>query len=196
MFLLLFISCQKDNDFEKAVRKAVADQMERYPESTLKDVYKNFFQDKFGPGHIIDDTDAASRYLLQELDSYTDASGEIAEPTGWQHNFYRVNLSVIKDRTVPYEVFLDAFVRSVNGIEPVSIEEWRKEWAGIEAIIRSMNLSLPDYEADNDEINARLKDGKYVGHHSEHFEKAYRPHYRIVSKKIYEDELKPLLRNN
>ena len=52
--------------FERAVREAVTRQMAAYPQSTLKDLYKNFFQDRFGPGHIIADT-AAGSYLRWEL---------------------------------------------------------------------------------------------------------------------------------
>lgn len=183
----------QDNNFENTVRESVRHQMEKYPQSTLKDLYKHFFQDRYGPGHIINDTVAAGKYLLRELDSYTTITGEIAEPTGWQHNFYRVNLSVIKDKLIPYDVFLSAFVRSVSGIRPIPIEDWKQEWGEIEDIIKSMGLSLPDYEKDNEEIDAKLEKGNYVGHHSDIFNKAYSPHYRIVSSQIYEEELLPLL---
>lgn len=183
----------ENNNFETAVREAVTRQMKIYPKSTLKDIYKNFFQDRFGPGHIINDTVAASRYLRHELNSYSTISGETAEPTGWQHNFYRVNLSVVKNKIIPYEDFLDAFVRSVNGIKPVSIKVWRKEWSQIEKIIRLMELSLPTYDEDREYIETQLEAGNYVGHHSKSFNEAYAPHYRIVSKKIFEEELLPLL---
>lgn len=199
-FLILFllfslsIPAAAEKDFETAVRAAVSRQMQTYPESTLKDLYKNFFQDKFGPGHIISDTTAAGNYLRRELASYTECTGDVAEPTGWEGNFLRVNLSVIKDGQIPYPVFFDAFVRSVNGIRPVTVAEWQKEWLQIEAIIRTMEPDLPGYEADRKEIEERLKRGEYVGHHSKAFEAAYSPHYRIISRDIFEKELKPLLR--
>ncbi len=183
-----------EKDFEAAVRKAVVWQMETYPASTLKDLYKNFFQDRFGPGHIISDTTAAGNYLRRELDSYTEVSGARAEPTGWEHNFFRVNLSVVKDGSIPCDLFLDAFVRSVNGIEPPSLDKWKEEWTTIEAIISSMGLDLSGYEEDRTEILRRLDGGDYVGHHSAAFNAAYSPHYRIVSRKIYEEELLPLLK--
>lgn len=179
--------------FDRAVRSAVERQMQHYPKSTLKDLYKNFFQDKFGPGHLIGDTASAGNYLRKELASYTVLSGEVAEPTGWEGNFLRVNLSVIKEGRIPYPVFFDAFVRSVNGITPIPVSQWQKEWEQIEAVIRSMNLSLPDYEADRKEIADRLNKGEYVGHHSRIFEDTYTPHYRIIRKDIFENELKPLL---
>ena len=195
LFLLLCfsLSAAEKPDFDTAVRAAVSRQMQTYPKSTLKDLYKNFFQDKFGPGHIIGDTATAGNYLRRELASYTECSGDIAEPTGWEGNFLRVNLSVIKTGQIPYNTFFDAFVRSVNGIQPVTVAEWKKEWLQIEAIIRSIELALPGYEADRKEIEERLDRGEYVGHHSKVFEETYSPHYRIVSKDIFEKELKPLL---
>ena len=181
-------------DFGSSVRQAVMWQMETYPESTLKDLYKNFFQDRFGPGHIIADTSAAADYLRRELASYSVVSGEAAEPIGWEHNFCRVNLSVVKEGRIPFGIFLDAFVRSVNGIEPVPVGKWKEEWMAIEAVIRSMDFDIPGYEDDRAEILERLAEGNYVGHHSAAFNGAYSPHYRIVSRKIFEEELLPLLK--
>ncbi|MDR2009541.1 MAG: hypothetical protein LBQ22_03575 [Bacteroidales bacterium] len=192
--VLTLSSFSADNkDFEEKVRDAVNRQMKIYPKSTLKDLYKNFFQDRFGPGHIIADTAAARRYLLNELNSYSVSSGELAEPTGWEQNFYRVNLSVLKDEIIPLDRFLDAFIRSVNEIKPITVEEWQKEWSQIEAVIRSMNLSLPNYDNDYNEIKNRLEEGNYVGHHSKEFNESYAPHYRIISKEIFEKELLPLI---
>ena len=105
LLLCLSLSAAEKPDFETAVRAAVSRQMQTYPKSTLKDLYKNFFQDKFGPGHIIGDTAAAGIYLRRELASYTECSGDIAEPTGWEGNFLRVNLSVIKTGQIPYATF-------------------------------------------------------------------------------------------
>jgi hypothetical protein len=193
--ILLYTSLQavEKDVFNEAVRNAVARQMKAYPKSTLKDLYKNFFQDKFGPGHIISDTTSAGNYLRRELASYSEIEGEIAEPTGWEGNFYRVNLSVIKEGKIPYQTYFDAFIRSVQGIQPVAVSDWKKEWQAIELIIRSMNLSLPGYADDRKEIEERLERGEYVGHHSKVFEETYSPHYRIVSKQIFEKELQPML---
>jgi hypothetical protein len=100
-----------------------------------------------------------------------------------------VNLGAVKNNLIPYKTLLDAFIRSANGVEPVTVEEWRKEWTQIETVIRAMNLPLPDYETDRRDIDNRLQKGNYVGHHSEAYSKAYDPHYRIVSRKIFEKEI-------
>ena len=196
MFFVMPVFANNDSSsFETAVRESVKRQMKSYPETTLKDLYKSFFQDRFGPGHILNDASAAKKYLLNELDSYSMTSREMIEPTGWQHNFYRVDLSVVKNNLISQEVLLDALIRSANEVQPISIEEWRKEWNQIEAIIRVMNLAFPDYEKDSQDISDKLQKGNYIGHHSEAYNKAYTPHYRIISKKIFEDEILPILEN-
>ncbi len=193
--LMLFITgCKQGKDpFGTAVRASVERQMKQYPLSTLKDLYKNFFQDRYGPGHLVGDTAAAGSYLRRELGSYATIRGETAEPLGWEGHYLRVNLSVIKEGKVPYPVFFDAFVRSVNSIRPMPVSEWADEWNRIEAIISSIQPALPGYATDKAEITDRLNRGEYVGHHSEAFEKAYEPHYRIISRDIYEKEILPLL---
>lgn len=101
LLLCLSFPAAGQKDFDSAVREAVTRQMQTYPKSTLKDLYKNFFQDKFGPGHIISDTTAAGNYLRREMASYSEIEGAVAEPTGWEGNFLRVNLSVIKTGQIP-----------------------------------------------------------------------------------------------
>ena len=154
--LLLFLggACrQQDNSFERKVKQALAYQMREYPESTLKDVYKNFFQDRYGPGHLLSDTAAAGAYLRRELASYTEVTGPYFEPTGWEGNFYRVNLSVIKQQLVPYEDFFSAFVRSVQGITPVPVSEWKEQM--VNDFERSVFPKHPVIE--------RIKDTLYEG---------------------------------
>ncbi|MDR2497791.1 MAG: hypothetical protein LBD21_11780 [Tannerellaceae bacterium] len=182
-----------DREFAEAVGKAVERQLQQYPESRVKDLYKSFFQDKFGPGHLVADTTGAGAYLRRELGSCSCTEGEAFEHTGWEGNFVRVNLSVVKNNLVPYDVFLDAFFRSAQDIKTPSLEEWRKEWAAIEQIIRAKAPSLPDYESDLAEIDRNLAKGIYMGHHSRVYEETYAPHYRILRKDIFEKEIKPLL---
>ncbi|WP_185155766.1 hypothetical protein [Dysgonomonas sp. 521] len=195
MSLLSFLSCSNNDSFNADVRNAIKSQMEKYPESTLKDIYKNFFQDRFGPGHLIEDVEQAHHYLHHELTYCLAEYAEAAEPTGWQHNFYRVNLGIVQNEIISCDALLEALIRSANAVKPFSVEDWQKEWSEIEAIIKAMNLSLPNYDEDKKEIDARLEEGKYIGHHSDAYNIAYDPHYRIISKKIYEEEILPLINN-
>ena len=189
------ISCQHDST-DRAIIEAVEKQMKMYPESTLRDLYKNFFQDYFGPGHIIANTEAANNYLQQELSSVTEFEGEDYEYTGYKGKMVRVNLKVIADGRVEYDKYLDAFLRSVNGITPPSIEEWQAEWAKIDSVIRAMDIELDDAEKDRQEIRQLLDDNKFVMHHSRQFNEHYAPHYRIIERTIFEEEILPLIGKN
>lgn len=188
-------SCQHDST-DRAIIEAVEKQMKMYPESTLRDLYKNFFQDYFGPGHIIANTEAANNYLQQELSSVTEFEGEDYEYTGYRGKMVRVNLKVIADGRVEYDKYLDAFLRSVNGITPPSIEEWQAEWAKIDSVIRAMDIELDDAEKDRREIRQLLDDNKFVMHHSRQFNEHYAPHYRIIERTIFEEEILPLIGKN
>ena len=190
--ILIAKSCE-ENDSDKKIVDSIERHMADYPQSTLRDLYKNYFQDRFGPGHIISDKSAADRYLRYELESSTTFAGKDYEPTGYEGRFYRVNLGVIKDGRVEYEKYLDAFVRSVNGIKQPSIDEWSREWHKIDSIIKRMNLNLPNAEQNRATIDSMLNAGKVVMHHSELFNKHYAPHYRIIEREIFNNEILPLI---
>lgn len=187
------LSCAKKNPTHEKIRHAVEQQLALYPESTLRDLYKNFFQDHFGPGHIIADPSAADKYLRYELENAESFEGLDYEPTGYDGHFYRVNLGVIADGRVPYEKYFNAFVRSVNAIQPISVEQWRTEWREIDSVIMTMELDLEGITLDRAEIKALIDGGNYVMHHSDRFNEHYQPHYRIIERGIFEREIMPLI---
>lgn len=187
------MGCAGKPSKEQLVRRAVAWQMSEYPQSTLRDLYKNFFQDRFGPGHLLGDTAAAGKYLRSELASAKTFTQAYYEPTGYLGNLYRVNLKVIREGLVPYDVFFDAFVRSMRRTTMMPIDEWKVEWAGIQGVIDAMKLSLPHYDDDKAYIADLLSRDEYVVDHSDAYLQAYDPHYRIIEKYIFETELLPLI---
>ena len=188
---IFMFSC-KETESGK-IRTAVENQLNAYPKSTLQDLYKNFFQDYFGPGHIVSDTTSAGAYLDYELASFEQATGAYYEPTGFNGNFYRVNLSVIKDGIISRDVFFDAFIRSVNSIQLMLVEDWQKEWVMIDSVIHEMNLSLANYTQERENLFSLLEQGKFVMHHSKPFSDEYDPHYRIIGREIFLKEILPLL---
>ncbi len=179
---------------KKQVRLAVSRQMQQYPASTLQDIYKNFFQDRFGPGHIVADTARAGAYLREELKQVKHLDVPMYEASAERAAYYRVSLAAIKSGLVSYEVFFSAFIRSVTALPGVDVSDWAKEWASIEKIIRSMSLDLPNYEEDARAIEALLAQGYYAVHHSKAYNLHYQPHYRLIEKKIFEKEILPLLK--
>lgn len=174
--------------FEKKVTTAIEKQLKVYPQSRIQDIYKNFFQDKFGPGHIITDTAAAGAYLRSELESYDlnelSFRGPLLDTLGWEHRFVRVDLRAIKEGKINYDCFFSAFIRSAESFTLPDMDKWQEEWTAIVAILEQMNTPVTrytDYEQEKKEIAARLATGDYVGHHSNFFSESYAPHYRIIS---------------
>ena len=191
VIVTVFIACSSPDVFTKQVTEAVRAQMDKYPASTLCDLYKNFFQDKFGPGHLAPNAEMADKYLRSELESMdTTNNSDYVEITGWEHRFCRINLSLLKNNVIPYDVFFPAFMESMNSIELPDVMEWGNEWNNILSIIEKMNLNLPDYEQDKTKLDSLLAEGKYVIHHSEVYNQNYKPHYRIIRTDIFERELK------
>ncbi len=168
-------------------------QIAHYPASQYRDVYKNFMQDFFGPGHILTDTAASGRYLRRELAEEGPFEGPLYEKTGFCGNFYRVNLSVIKDSLIPYDLYFKTFVESVQGITPPSGEEWMKIWTKIDSVIINKGLHFPEEQTDRQDLKKQFEEGNYIVHHSRRFNDSVHFHYRIISRENFEKVLLPLL---
>ena len=204
LFCFLFfaqVSIQGFAQDRAAIRESVEYQIRTYPESTLKDLYKNFFQDAFGPGHLMgngDDARSSALSYLQEECSIARNDDNLCpkyELTGWQGRFYRVNLSVINDGTVPMDVFFDAFMDSATAFSLPEIGDWKKEWNIILSEIRKEAPVMPGFRKDKRNIARLLAGGQYASHHSEKYDSAYHPHYRLIEKHIFETRLLPLIQN-
>lgn len=200
---LACVACGTKTDSKsdrELIGEAIAIQMKDYPQSTLKDVYKNFFQDAFGPGHLMSDAEDAQERMTNYLRSECESAKTDVDPSpyyvksGWHGRFYRVNLSVINEGKVPFDVFLSAFMESARNFVLPEIEDWSKEWAVIEEVFKERGYEVPGFSEDSTAISNLLKIGEYASHHSEQYEKAYHPHYRLIEKSIFEDKILPLLR--
>ena len=180
------LHCAEQNRDALAIQEAVRAELQRYPQATLLDLYKFFFQGAFGPGHLIPDPQAAQQYLEEELRASASFDTVRWQAVGHQGKFYRINLSLVHDGTIAPEKLLEAFIASANEAAPPSLEEWRTEWSEILAVLDKMALALADFENDRRTIAERLVEGKVIGHHRATFEQLYHPHYRVVDKKRFE----------
>ena len=175
-----------------AVRSAIERQLTSYPESTLQDVYKSFYQEHFGPGHIISDTASARCYLMKELSEMGKTASPYFEPTGSQGDYVRVYLSAVADSLITAEQLLDAFVRSANLWQEPTVS-WLEKWEAIVSIIQANKIELEGVETDLPLLTEAARNHQAV-HHSRRYNEAYHPHYRIVERSIFESEIKPTLK--
>jgi hypothetical protein len=178
------------------IEKFVKWQMETYPESRLLDIYKSCFQDYMGAEHLVTDSERVKAYLDEELETTTldELMPWYYEPCGIDSSYYRVSIRAIKENIITEEMLLDAFVCSANSVERPSVESWRNRWHVIIGTIDQMQLKLPQYEEDKLFIDSILNAGKYAISHSPEYRETYHPHYRIVERRIFEEEIKPLMK--
>ncbi len=175
-----------------AMRSAIERQLVTYPESTLQDIYKSFYQEHFGPGHIISDTASARRYLMRELSEMSKTQSPYFEPTGSQGDYVRVYLSAVSDSLITAEQLLDAFVRSANSRQEPTVS-WMEKWEAIVSIIQANKIELEGFETDLPLLTEAARNHQAV-HHSRSYNVAYHPHYRIMERSIFERELEPALK--
>ena len=175
-----------------AMRSAIERQLATYPESTLQDIYKSFYQEHFGPGHIISDTASARRYLMKELSEMGETQSPYFEPTGSQGDYIRVYLSAVANNLITAERLLDALIRSANSWQEPTVS-WLEKWEAIVSIIQANKMELEGFETDLPRLTEAAQNNQAV-HHSHRYNEAYHPHYRIVERSVFESELKPTLK--
>ena len=173
-----------------ALKMAIERQLHDYPQSTLQDVYKAFYQEHFGPEHMISDTVAVRNYLNHELATMGgERSSLYYEPIGLEGNYVRVYLSAVIDGLISSEELLQAFLDSAAARQEAAVE-WATKW---NAIVEVIDEIRPGFGAGERAMLRQASLDKKAVHHSQAYNAAYHPHYRIVDRTIFELLLKPLL---
>ena len=180
--LLLSVACTRHN----AVIDAVQAQLAEYPASRLQDVYKTFYQDRFGSGHMIADTAAVRAYLLYELELAAEDSvpNPYYEPTGAEGRYVRVYLRSVNEGLLSADELFEAFIQSAQPAQQPE-QSWAEEWDAIVGQIRQAGITFPDFEQDNEQLKIAAQANRAV-HHSDAYRENYHPHYRIVEKSIFQ----------
>lgn len=175
------LSCEYCDDSK--LSRIVKQEIKRYPEQRLVDIYKTFFQGFFGPAHLITDANSAMAYIRQEIaeaNEFEDYDFHELPPDG---KYVRVNLRLIKEGKITLEDFTDAFVKSARPVNDNDIAKWKKIWPRILAEIEKQESAFVNFEQDKKHIDSLLVKNKYVIHHSKQFNVNYPSHYRIISSK-------------
>ena len=195
-FSLQFCNLKAQTIDSDSVKQAIEEQLESYPNSTLCDIYKSFFQDFYGPGHLIADSVSAIRYMEQEIEQSHLSLCKPYEKVGTGKNFYRINLSLVKEGKISVSALFDALQRSIALTTQPDIDTWKKEWEAIEKnTVLFKNQIAGDYEADKRFIDKMLSKGDYIMRHSKTYNTNYHPHYRLIHRTIFKQEILPLIKN-
>lgn len=203
LLLLLLAACGGRKEGEESVaycssdtllaREYVADFLQKYPLATLQDIYKGSFQDYFGAAHLLTDRQAVENYILREMEAMPPerkVSGYY-EPCGWRGRYYRVDLALLQEGRIVMDEFVELFMESASAMEPALTQEWIDEWLMLQAAVREVAPRMEGFAADSLRIVTLLQEGKYVVHHSPSFNAHYHPHYRIIRRDLFEQNILP-----
>lgn len=183
LITLIILSC---TETDLKIRQFVDSELSLYPESRLTDIYKSFFQDVYGPDHLIPDTTRAGIFLSREL-AHEDWPDTLRfQPTGVEHDYIRVNLLMAKNGTIPRDTLLLAMVKSAPLARNPAIEDFRKEWQKVLEYIEKKYPDMPGLATDRQTIEETLNAGDVVIHHSEHYNQTYKRRYRIIHHSVFE----------
>ena len=176
-------------DIDKtALRQAIERQLATYPKSQLQDIYKAFYQEHFGAEHMITDKEAARNYLDQELATMQDKrDGIYVEPIGMSGDYVRVYLIAVSHKILSSSQLLQAFIESAGDHKPPTIS-WATKWQAIVEVVDEVSPGLGSDDERAMLLQASLNN--QAVHHSQAYNAAYHPHYRIVKREIFEKMLK------
>ena len=193
MSWILMATCCASITLAQDVESWVTDMLAQYPQARVLDIYKSCFQDYMGAEHLVGDNASAAAYLEQELETTAvdDLMPWYYEPCGLDGRYVRISLRAIHDGFITMDELLDAFVNSANATDRPTVEQWSARWHDILEKIDGMELELPYFEQDKQFIDSVLAQGKYAISHSPDYREAYKPHYRIVRREIFEQEFLP-----
>ena len=176
-------------DIDKsALRQAIERQLATYPKSQLQDIYKAFYQEHFGAEHMITDKEAARNYLDQELATMQDKrDGIYVEPIGMSGDYVRVYLIAVSHKILSSSQLLQAFIESA-GDHKSPTTSWATKWQAIVEVVDEVSPGLGSDDERAMLLQASLNN--QAVHHSQAYNAAYHPHYRIVTREIFEKMLK------
>ncbi|HZJ87777.1 MAG TPA: hypothetical protein VFC80_01325 [Sphaerochaeta sp.] len=167
--------------FASRIEAALQNQLQRYPHLQLRDLYKSFFQDAFGPGHLLDSPKHAIEALEAEL-AVAESQGRYQrENCGIGANFCRLSLDLILDKRISIAAYIDAFLQSAETFRLPSVPLWHARWQAIVPIIASVAPAMEHFSSDRAFIDTLLASGRYQASHSAVYRTHYNPRYRIFS---------------
>ena len=146
----------------------------RYPAMQVQDVYKLIHQAALGSEHAIADPESARKWLERELAGMGVDSEEVTiDPISPDGQIVRVHLRPFVAQGGVPEALLDAFIRTAN--------EFRGNQNALESYWKIATGIMHFSHEEMDEFIGPLRAQNYPAvHHSEAYEHAYRPAYRVI----------------
>ncbi|MEK6651010.1 MAG: hypothetical protein AABY75_08535 [Bacteroidota bacterium] len=185
-FLALFcgavfgIACSRSDN---SILPVLKEHMRRHPDMQAEDIYKLAHQAAMGNGHLFTDTAGVRLYLLNEFDEVSaDSSEPMIETLSPDGAVVRLNLRPYKARGGDTDRLFQAMLSSADRIhqDPELLERWWQE-----IVAESEFGTIPADKTTLRELFASMKAAGFPPrHHSETYEAAYAPAYRVLLREL------------
>lgn len=150
----------------------------KYPFAKACDIYKILYQIYFGPAHILRNIESSRKYLDEEFDTAEPENGDVFESIDTNGEIYWLHIRRAKAHGVSIEDIWSVFSKSAEGFE-TNPQKFRQEWLKISESLKNTAFADDLHELDN----LANSENPPAVHHSESFNKAIKPNYRIVNAK-------------
>lgn len=164
----------------KFVNQLLSQHLARYPRMQLDDVYKVLHQAALGPGHAVDDADAARKRLEEEARQMRDGPDEpVHDAISPDGLLVRVHLRSYLASGGKLDDLCAAFIETANTYTPAP-DKLAKFCGCLGDLAAAGGIPFPEHDVVA--WFGRIADAGYPPvHHSAEFAAAYRPAYRVVS---------------
>ena len=146
--------------------------LNKYSQMTTQDIVKMLYQNHFGPGHFIKDLDFVNKYYYNELNNSQDNENDnLYEHIG--NNFIRINIHKYK-KLINNNIIINMFYTSslIDYNNKELVDSFKQQ------LLKIKNDGfLDNYDFSN-------------VHHSKIYNELYNPHYRVVSTKYLDLNLR------
>ena len=174
------------------IREMLSIENERYGKAQLIDYFKVLFQACYGPGHGINNVNAAREYYLKEYEhaeSLNTNCGIVIQDLSYPNSFYRVYFSAVDQGYIGKEELFEGF-RSSSKIKCNNCN-FLKLWKETEQFVTEELKVEKDIESA--ESIDRFFNESIFPSHSDLYRTLYTPHYRLIHKKYLSTDLLNIL---
>ena len=155
----------------------------RYPAMEPTDAVKLLYQSTFGGGHLIQDEEAAIRYLRREYAATPRDTGKpLTEDIG--NGLLRVNLAALPENRL--EALGKAFLHSAKVCQG-TLEDFLPKLALLRALTAEGTFGFSSQTLDG-YLEEYARAGYPMVSHSERYRQAYHPAYRVVLAELFDEK--------
>ena len=182
--LTIGINCQNSKD---PFQEIIQDQLHRYPQMQIQDLYKLVYQAAMGNIHLGIDPAILKNYLISEMDKVDLRSRREAsdnEPLVEEistEGMIRVNLRPYKSKRGDPEKLFEAMMETANTFNPDK-NKITQYWKVLERMAEENLIPFNRRELESFLKEMRVSDYPAV-HHSDQYSESYHPAYRVILKK-------------